>query len=68
MDNYTIYFAPDCHECDEVQQYIIDNSIEINTFILAKEKWVEKGVFVFPSLLKGDEIIAYGSDIIHFLR
>ena len=68
MKDYTIYLAPDCHECDKLQKYIKDNNLNIATQLLTKEAWLEKGMFVFPSLIKNDEVIAYGNDIIKHLK
>jgi len=68
MKNPIIYLAPDCHECEELIVYINKNEIEINTQLLTKEEWTEKGIFIFPSLVKNNEVIAYGSDIIKFLK
>lgn len=65
--DYKIYFAPDCHECETVQLYIDEHNISIETEILDKDSRGNKGVFIFPALLKGDEIIAYGKDIIKYL-
>jgi len=64
---YKIYFAPDCHECELIQDYLNAHNISIQTDTLDKESRVEKGVFIFPALLKNDEVIAYGEDIIDYL-
>ena len=68
MKEYTIYLAPDCHECEELQTFIKKSQIEVSTILLSKEEWTEKGLFIFPSLMKKGEIIAYGTDIIKFLK
>ena len=68
MKDYLIYLAPDCHECLEIQSYIKDNNIKVSTELLSKEEWTTKGVFAFPALFSNNEIIAYGSDIIKFLK
>ena len=68
MKDYIIYLAPDCHECEELKDYIQQNNITIESQLLTKEQWTEKGIFVFPTLVDKNEIIAYGSDIIKFLK
>jgi len=67
MKDYILFFAPDCHECEELKAYIEQNQITINTTLLSKDEWTEKGIFVFPALIKNEEVIAYGTDIIQFL-
>ena len=68
MKDHVIYLAPDCHECEELTAFIKDNNLEVSTQLLSKEEWIEKGVFIFPSLVKNNEVIAYGGDIIKFLK
>ena len=68
MKDYIIYLASDCHECEEIKSYLNDNNIVISTPIISEEEWLKKGIFVFPALVKNNNIVAYGSDIIKFLK
>ena len=68
MDDLIIYLANDCHECELIEQYLNENNIYIKTKTLTKEEWTEKGLFIFPSLFQNDNVVAYGNDIITFLK
>lgn len=66
-DNLLIYFAPDCHECEFIQNYLRQHNIDIKTEFLSLDDRIEKGIFIFPALLENEMIIAYGEDIINYL-
>ena len=66
---YTLYIAENCHECEEVTDYISASGIELT--IINVDKQDEKPpiqVFAFPALFKGDILLRYGSDIMEFFE
>lgn len=65
----TLYIAENCHQCSEVSGWVKENSPK--TLISNVDQAGEMppiSIFIFPALFEGDGLIAYGEDIIPFLR
>lgn len=68
MSNYVVYIAPDCHECESVSTFLLEKKVDVPIIKLEDSKeWLDKGLFVFPVLVNGEEVIAYGWDIVEYL-
>jgi glutaredoxin len=64
-----IYVANKCHQCGMVKSFVNKSGVEtsihnvdLSTSIPPKE------VFVYPVLFLGEELIAYGEDIIDYYK
>lgn len=67
--NYTIFIGDDCHECDEVVEYMKDNQPEVPIYNLDHDdKEPPIKVYVRPTLFNGSELVCYGSDIIRYFE
>jgi glutaredoxin len=65
----TLYIAEDCHQCAKVTDWINEHSREI---VIEN---VDKGggqppitTFIYPALFENDGLMAYGEDIIQYLK
>lgn len=67
--SYTVYIGDDCHECDEVVEYIKANQPDIPIYNLDHDDKVPpQKIYVRPTLFKGNDVIAYGGDIIRYFK
>ena len=68
MEELTVILAPDCHECDEVKAYVEKRELGVSIVELTIEEMEKLDLFVFPTLRKGNSILAYGTDIIDYIE
>lgn len=68
MEELTVILAPNCHECDEVRAFIDQLSKQPKMVEYTIEEAMESPYFVFPTLTKGNAIVAYGTDIIEYVK
>ena len=68
MKDLTIYLANDCHECEEVIEFVKTSDIGIKMTYLEGGELQDSEIFVFPALKRGNKVIAYGVDIINQLN
>jgi glutaredoxin len=64
-----IYVANRCHQCEMVKEFAIKSGV--TTDIHNVDMTVAtppKDVFVYPALFIGEELIAYGEDIIDYYK
>ncbi len=67
--SYTLYIGDDCHECDEVVDFIKANGTEIRVVNIDQENETPPvKVYIRPSLFKDGDLVAYGSDIIGYFK
>lgn len=67
--SYTTYIGNDCHECDEVVDFIKNNNIETRIVNIDQEdETPPQKIYIRPALFKGNDIVAYGSDIIRYFQ
>lgn len=64
-----IYIANRCHQCGMVKDFVKKSgvstdihNVDLTTFTPPKE------VFVYPALFLGNDLIAYGEDIIDYYK
>lgn len=66
---YALYIAENCHECKKVAESLEELSIEVEKFnVDLGSKKPPIPTFAYPALFKGDILLAYGSDIISYLK
>ncbi|HCQ30231.1 MAG TPA: hypothetical protein DIU39_08100 [Flavobacteriales bacterium] len=65
-NEYCIYIRNNCISCQRVAQYIAQNNIRIKLINIDLEDnfSLPINLMIFPALLLGNKIIAYGDDII----
>ena len=68
MENLELVTAPNCHECDEVLEFVKGQNYEVKHTALTTEEVEESQIFVFPALKKETAIVAYGTDIINYIK
>lgn len=67
--SYTVFIGDDCHECDEVVEYMKANKPNVPIYNLDRDdKKPPLNIYVRPTLFKDEEVIAYGSDIIKYFK
>lgn len=67
--SYIVYIGDDCHECDEVVDYLKANRPDIPIYNLDHDaKKPPLKIYVRPSLFKDGELVSYGSDIIRYFE
>ena len=66
---YTIFIGDNCHECAEVQRELKKLDIEVDIFNIDHDsKRPPIQTFAYPAIFKGNILLAYGSDIISYLK
>lgn len=68
--DYRIYIGEGCHDCDKVLAWVKSKNIEV-TIIDADQPGDHKphfAVFARPALFRGDDLLAYGSDIVDYFQ
>jgi len=66
---YQLYIGTDCHQCQEVMDYI--KTQDINCEFINIDQSDSKPplkIFAFPALFSGNQLLAYGTDIIDQLK
>lgn len=67
--SYTIFIGDDCHECDEVVEYMSANHPEVPVYNLDRDpERPPSHIYVRPTLFKDKDLVAYGSDIIRYFK
>lgn len=66
---YTMFIGDNCHECQDVQKELKQLNVELTVFNVDQDA-VEPpiSIFAYPALFKGEHLIAYGSDIVRYLK
>lgn len=68
MKKYALYLADDCHQCGIVLDFIQAHEVNLDLIHLTGEELSKSDLFVFPTLKKEEDIVAYGIDIIDYLK
>jgi glutaredoxin len=68
-NEYRIYIRNNCLSCNRIAHFIKEKNINIRliNIDLATDYQLPVNVMIFPALLLGNNIIAYGDDIIQKL-
>lgn len=66
---FNVYYRKLCHDCDSVKAYMENNNISFS-YIDCEEKESHPPIPILatPALFKEDELLAYGTDIIHYFK
>ncbi len=65
----TIYYRKLCQDCDKVKEYLDQHKIAYNYVDCEEnENSLPFPIMATPALVKGNELLAYGVDIIHYLK
>ena len=66
---YVLYIGEGCHDCHLVQGYIKEQALEIE-IVDADDAGdrLKFDIFVRPALMRGDTLVAYGLDVIDYLK
>jgi len=66
---YSLFIANNCHECAFVEKEVRQIDVELEIHNVDNET-VHPPVttFAYPALFKNDILLAYGSDIIEYLK
>ncbi|MDR9399557.1 MAG: glutaredoxin domain-containing protein [Salibacter sp.] len=67
---YQLFVGKDCHDCQKVIDYIEENNLNVEIIDLDEDNATQPPVdiFVRPALFVGNELKAYGVDIIAFIK
>jgi hypothetical protein len=68
--DYRIYIGEGCHDCERVLAWVKSENIEVSIVDADLPGNMEPPFTVFarPALFRGDELLAYGSDIINYFQ
>lgn len=67
--DFNLYYRKLCHDCDSVKAYMEKNDISFNYIDCeGKESSPPVPIMATPALFKEDELLAYGTDIIHYFK
>ena len=67
--SYRLFTANNCHECEEVEKEVRAMAIDIQISNVDMSKGSPPiSTFAFPALFKDVILIAYGSDILDYLK
>lgn len=68
--SFTLYVAEDCHDCAEVLDCYksLGFRFPVHNVDLDKSVVTPVSLYAFPALFKGDTLVAYGIDIIDYLK
>ena len=66
---YTLYIGVGCHDCHLVQEFIKEQNLKIEV-VDADEAGdrLKFDIYVRPALMRGDTLVAYGLDVIDYLK
>ena len=65
----TLFIAENCHQCAEVSHWVVEHSADTRiTNVDNGEDGPPIVTFIYPALFEDDRLIAYGEDIIPYLR
>lgn len=65
---YTLFVADDCHQCDEVADFVRAKYPEVDIIDIDHSTLRPPAdTFVFPALFDQEQLLAYGQDIIAYL-
>lgn len=66
---FRLYISNDCPACDRVMEFVTQNNIDHELINISDPgKNPVEGVMIYPALLNGDKLLAYGDDIIRCLE
>ena len=66
---FNVYYRKLCHDCDSVKEYLDDKNISYSYIDCeGKESSPPVPIMITPALFKEDELLAYGTDIIHYFK
>lgn len=69
MENYALFVDNNCSSCKNIQRFIIEHKISVNTININEENYnLPFVITITPALVKDNKLLAYGSDITNFLR
>lgn len=68
--SFTLYVAEDCHDCAEVVECYKSLGLDFPVLNVDLDKTVVPPVslYAFPALFKGDDLVAYGINIMDYLK
>lgn len=66
---WTLFVREDCHDCDRVRAWMDEHTIgyEVRDIDDPASR-PAKRLFIAPALCRGSELVAYGVDIITYLK
>lgn len=66
---YVLYYRALCHDCEKVKSYMVKKNISFNYLDCElKENQPPLPIFATPALFKGNELLAYGADVITYFE
>jgi len=66
---YVLFIGEGCHDCHIVQGFIKENNLDVE--VIDADKAGDRlsfDIFVRPSLMRNDTLVAYGIDVIEHLE
>jgi glutaredoxin len=64
-----IYVANGCHQCDMVKDFVRESGLEVDIYnVDLQQANPPLDVFVYPALFVNAQLVAYGEDIIDYLK
>ena len=64
-----IYVAERCHQCGMVKDFVDESGVSTDIHnVDTSDAKPPKDVFVYPAMFLGEELIAYGEDIIDYYK
>jgi len=66
---YILYYRELCHDCEKVRSYMENEKLDFD-YLDCEKKELEPPIPIFatPALFKGDELLAYGTDVIEYFE
>lgn len=66
---YQLYIGENCHECQFVVDQLKELNINYELYNIDREDIAPPiRIYTLPAIFKGNELMAYGSDIIKYLK
>lgn len=66
---YNLFVGDNCHECQYVVEQLNSMKVDYEMFnIDHSEKKPPIKIFTLPAIFDGKELLAYGSDIVSYLK
>ncbi len=67
--SYTLYTAEKCHDCKTVANFLVEKSIPHTNINFDKDNACPPfDLHIFPALFNDGKLVAYGIDIINYLK
>ncbi len=67
--SYTLYIAENCHQCQEVTDFLKEEKVELEKINIDKGGELPHiQLFAFPALFHEKILLCYGTDIIKYFK